>query len=89
MIIFFAKDEIAEYFSPSRPKWAEKIVQASGELAGNPHDPRKTRSQTSKDSFASDIHLVEHCYMLVWYNPDTYQQYCNYPICKSAMEDEI
>ena len=54
-----AEDDISVYDSPSRPKWAEKIVQAVGELAGNPQEHRKTRSQTSKDSFASDSALAK------------------------------
>ena len=28
-----------------RPKWAAKTIHAAGELAGNPSDPRRTRSQ--------------------------------------------
>ena len=84
-----AKHDISVDDSPSRPKWAEKIVQVAGELASNPHQPRKTRSQTSKASFASDSALVEHCYMLVGSDPQTYQQACNDPIWKSSMEDEI
>ena len=34
-----------EHDSPSRPKWAEKTIVAAGDLADNPLDPRKTRSQ--------------------------------------------
>ena len=59
--------------SPSRPKWAETIVQAAGELARNPQEPRKTRSQTSKDYFASDSDIDEKFYMLISYYPQTYQ----------------
>ena len=55
-----AVDDTDLYDSPSRPKWAEKIIQAEGELAGNPQEPRKTRSQTSNASFESDSDLVEH-----------------------------
>ena len=84
-----AEDDISIYDSPYRPKWDEKIVQAAGELTGNPHEPRKTRSQTSKASFASDRALVEHYYMLFQCNPQTYKQYCTYPRSKSVMEDEF
>ena len=35
-------------------------MQAAGELAGNPQEPRKTRSQTSKAYFASDGALSKH-----------------------------
>ena len=65
---------MAEYYiyvyeSPSIPKWDEKIVQATRELARNTHEPRKTRSQTSNDSFASDSDLAENYYMLIGYDP--------------------
>ena len=69
--------EIYVYESPSRPKWAKKIIQVAGELVGNPQEPRKTRSQTSNASFASDSALVEHCYILIGSEPQTYHQSCN------------
>ena len=31
--------------SPTRPKWESKTLHAAGELAGDPNDPRRTRSQ--------------------------------------------
>ena len=64
-------------------------MQAAGELIGNPQEPRKTRSQTSKASFASDSDLVEHRYILIRSDPQTYQQSCTDPRWKSAMEDEL
>ena len=84
-----SKYYIAVDDSPYRPKWAEKIVQAAGELTGNPQEPRKTRSQTSKASFASDSAIAEHCYMLISSDPQTYQQACTDPRWKSAMKDEL
>ena len=33
-----------DHDSPIRPKWVEKIIQASGDLVGDPLDSRKTRS---------------------------------------------
>ena len=59
--------------SPLQPKWDEKIVQESEELAGNSQEPRRTRSQTSKASFASDSALAEHYYMLVGSDTQSYQ----------------
>ena len=35
---------IANPNSPTRPKWAENTIHVAGELAGNPSDPRRTRS---------------------------------------------
>ena len=75
-------DEIYIDEWPSRTKCAEKIIQDAGELAGNPQEPMKTRSQTSNNSFSSDSALVEHYYMLIGYDPHTYEKSCNYPIWK-------
>ena len=58
-------------------------------MAGNPQDPRRTRSQTSKDSFASDSDLAEHCYIMISSDPHKYQKAFTYPIWKSEMEDEL
>ena len=30
--------------SPICPKWSEKTIEAAGDLVGDPHDSRKTRS---------------------------------------------
>ena len=84
-----SEHDISIYDSPSRPKWAEKSVQAAGELAGNPHEPRKTRSQTSKAFFASESALAENCYMLIGSNPHSSQQAFHDPICKTSMEEEF
>ena len=81
--------DIYVYDSPSIPKCAEKVVQAAGELVGNPKEPRKTRSQTSKASFASDSALAEKYYILISSDTQTYQQDCADPRWKSAMEDEF
>ena len=66
---YVAKDYISVYYSPSRPKWDEKFVQEAGELVGNPHEPRKTRSQTSSASFASDSALAGHYYVMIESDP--------------------
>ena len=38
-------DFIADPNSPTRTKWASKTLHAAGELAGDPNDLRRTRSQ--------------------------------------------
>ena len=55
--------------SPSRPKWDDKTIETAGDLAGNPLDPRKTRSQLHNASCASEISLVENCYMIIGSDP--------------------
>ena len=46
-------------YSPSSPKWENKSIEAVGDLAGNPLDPRKTRSQFHTASFASEVYIAE------------------------------
>ena len=75
------------YYSPSSPKWAEKIIQAARELVGNPQEPRKTRSQSNNASFETEIYLDENYYMLIGYDSQSYQQYFHDPIWKTAMEE--
>ena len=79
-------DDIVLNDSPSRPKWDEKIIQAAGELAGNPQEPRKTRSQFNNASYESESALDEHYYMLIGYYKHSYKKYCHDPRWKSAME---
>ena len=61
--------KISVYESPSRPKWAKKIIQAARELTNNPQEPRKTRSQFHNASYASEIYLVENYYMMIGSDP--------------------
>ena len=59
------EDEISVHDSPSSPKWDEKIIQATRELEGNPLELRKTRSQFHNASYASEIAIAKHCYMMI------------------------
>ena len=58
----FEMDEydVSKHDSPSRPKWAEKTIEATGGLAGSPLNPRKTRSQFHNAYFASEVSLAEN-----------------------------
>ena len=47
-------DLIANPNSPTRPKWEAKTINATGELDGNPNDPRRTRSQFESALFMKD-----------------------------------
>ena len=60
---------VSEHNSPTRPKWPEKTIEAAGDLACNPLDPRKTRSQFHNASFASEVVIDEKCFLMVGYNP--------------------
>ena len=48
-------DLIAYPNSPKRTKWVEKTIHAAGELAGNPSDTRRTRSQFESALCMKDI----------------------------------
>ena len=69
-----AEDEISVHDSSSRPKWAEKTIQDARDLAGNPLDPRKTRSQFHNGSYESEINLAENYYMMIESDPQSYQE---------------
>ena len=43
--MFDNDDLIAYHNSPRIPKWPSKPIHAAGQLAGNPNDTRRTRSQ--------------------------------------------
>ena len=64
-----AVDEIVVYDSPSRLKWAGKIIQVAGELACNPQELKKTRSQSNNASFASESALADKFYILIGFGP--------------------
>ena len=49
--------------SPTRLKWEANTIHAAGELAGNPSDPRRTRSQFQ--SALKDPLFEEECYLMV------------------------
>ena len=58
-------NEMVEYYfylhdSLSIPKWEDKTIQVVGDLAGNPLDPRKIRSQFHNAYFASEVYLAEN-----------------------------
>ena len=60
--------DVSEYESPSRTKWAEKTIEAIGDLTGDPLDPRKTRSQFQSANFANELSLSENFYMIVGFD---------------------
>ena len=58
--------------TPTRPKWAENTIHAVGELAGNPGDTRRTRSQFESALSIKEPLFVEKCYIMVESYPQTY-----------------
>ena len=67
-------DMHSDHDSPIWPKWAEKTIEATGDLAGDPLDSRKTRTQFHNDYYACKLNLVYRCLMMLGYNPQTYQE---------------
>ena len=58
-------DLIAYHDSSIRPKWAANTIHAAEELAGNPSDPRRTRSQFESALCMKDPLFAEKCYLMV------------------------
>ena len=82
-------DLIADPDIRTRPKWAAKTIHAAGELAGNPSDPRRTRSQFESAMCMKDPLFVEKSYMMVESYPHTYEYAAHDPRWKTAMKEDI
>ena len=76
---------IADPNSPTRPKWAAKTIHA----AGNPNDPRRTRSQFESALCVKDPLFVEKCYLMVESDPQTYEYAANDPRWQASMKEEF
>ena len=50
-----AEDDYEDHSSPIQIKWFDKTIEAAGDLARNPLDPRKTRSQFHTAFSASEV----------------------------------
>ena len=72
--------------SPIRPNWAEKTIQAVGDLAGDPLDSRKTRSQFHNAFSTCELNLLERCFVMVGFDPQTYQEASLDPRWKTTMQ---
>ena len=82
-------DFIIDPDSPARPKWAAKTIHAAGELAGNPSDPRRTRSQFESSLSIKDPCFDDKCFIMFEYGPLTYEYACEDPIWKTSMKEEF
>ena len=71
--MFDNDDFIAYTNSPTRPKWVANTIHAAGELAGNPSDPRRTRSQFESVLCMKDPLFEEKCYLMLESDPQTYE----------------
>ena len=62
-------DSISYLDIPTIPKWVSNTIHAAGELARNPSDPTRTRSQFESALCMKDPLFVEKCYMMVESDP--------------------
>ena len=82
-------DLIADPDSPTRPKWAAKTIHATGELAGNPSDTRRNRSQFESALCMKDPLFVENFYLMVESDPQIYEDAAHDLRWKTAMKEEF
>ena len=77
-------DLIAYPNSPTIPKWVASTIHAAGELARKPSDTRRTRSQFESAICVKDPLFAKKCYLMLEYDPQTYEYASHYPIWKTA-----
>ena len=82
-------DLISDPNIPTRQKWASNTIHAAGELAGNPNDPRSTRSQFESALCMKDPMFAEKLYLMVEYDTQTYEEASGDPRWKTAMKEEF
>ena len=71
--IYYDNDLISYTNTPTIPKWEYNTIHAAGELAGNPSDPRRTRSQFESTLSFKDPFFAHKCYIMVESYPKTYE----------------
>ena len=71
---------------PTRPKWEARTIHAAGEVAGNPNYTRRTRSQFESALCVNGPLFTKKCYLMIYYDPQTYEYASHDPICKTTMK---
>ena len=79
-------DLIADPDSPTRPKWVAKTIHVAVELAGNPSDTRRTRSQFESALCVKDPLFAEKCYLMVESDPYKYGDAAHDPRSQTYMK---
>ena len=82
-------DLIAYPNSPTRLKWATKTIHVARELAGNPSDSRRTRSQFESAMCMKNPLFAEKFYLMVESDPNTYEYAAHVIIWKTNMKEEF
>ena len=78
-----------DHYSPTREKWTERTIQEADDLAGDPLDTRKTRSQFHNAFSTCDLNSYEMFFLKVGYYPWSYKESSHNPIWKSSMQEEF
>ena len=75
-----SNDDLIAYINiPKIPKWAERTIHAARELAENPSDTRRTRSQFESALCVKDPLFAEKCYLMIYFYPQTYEDAAHDP----------
>ena len=78
-------DLIADPESPTI--WAANTIDAAGELAINPTDTRRTRSQFESALCMKDPLFAEKCHIMVESDTHTYEDVAHDPIWQTTMKE--
>ena len=74
---FYIEDDFynmhIDHDSPIMPNQANKTIQATSDLVGDPLDSRKTISQFHNAFSTCELNILERCYMMVGFYPQTYK----------------
>ena len=79
-------DMHSDHEFPICPKWDEKKIEVVRHLVGDPLDSRKTRSQFHNSYSTFELNIVDMCFIMVGYDPCTYQDASLDPIWKESMQ---
>ena len=70
----------------TRLKCVEIKIQAARELVSNTRDPRRTISQFESAFSVKDPNFVEKCYLMIEFDPQSYEQSSHDPIWLVSIE---
>ena len=69
---YISEDDYSDHGWPICSKWFVKTIEAARDLAGNPLDPRKTRSQFHTAFFACEVNIAKKLFMMILFDLKSY-----------------
>ena len=84
--IYDNDDLIADINIPTIPNWESRTIRVAVELAGNPSDTRRTRSQFESALCVKDPLFAKKCYLMIDSDPQTYEDAAHDPRWKKPMK---